>query len=255
MRTSQIAVQLWSVNDQVKDSAALAATIRKLKAIGYAAVELFGFPIPEAEILAICKGEGMGICSSHENSGDIATATQKVIDRCGKLGMKFAGYPFPHQLPKDEAEAEAFAATLDRAGAKLRAAGIQLCYHNHAHEFRRYGGRTLLERIYFSGDPRNIHGELDVFWVAAGGQDPVRWIDRLYGRAPLIHLKDYRINEQFERETTRLGAGTLDFPAIVSAAENAGCQWYVVEQEQFTGDKFEELAASYRYLAGRIAER
>ena len=95
MLRSQIAVQLWSVNDQVKDSAALTATIKKLKAIGYAAVEVFGFNIPEAEVVKICAGEGMIICSSHENSGHIVNDTQKVIDRCGKLGIRYAGYPFP----------------------------------------------------------------------------------------------------------------------------------------------------------------
>jgi len=106
MRTSQIAVQLWSVNDQVKDATALAASVKKLKAIGYAAVELFGFPVPEAETVKICAGEGMKICGSHESGANIVNDTQKVIDRCGKLGLKAAGYPFPHQLPQDEAGAK-----------------------------------------------------------------------------------------------------------------------------------------------------
>ena len=87
MLRSQIAVQLWSVNDQVKDSAGLTATVKKLKAIGYAAVEIFGFNIPEEEVVKICKGEGMTICSSHENGGNIVNDTQKVIDRCKKLGI------------------------------------------------------------------------------------------------------------------------------------------------------------------------
>jgi len=85
----------------------------------------------------------------------------------------------------------------------------------------------------------------------------VTWINRLFGRTPLIHLKEYRINDKFERETSELGAGNLDWPAIVAAAEKSGCQWYVVEQEQFTAtpDKFEALAKSYQYLASRIAEK
>jgi sugar phosphate isomerase/epimerase len=257
MLRSQIAVQLWSVNDQVKDSAALTATVKKLKAIGYAAVELFGFNIPEEEVVKICKGEGMGICSSHENGGNIVNETQKVIDRCGKLGIRFAGYPFPHALPTNEDEAVRFVASLDKAGEKLRAAGITLCYHNHAHEFRKFGGRTLFERIFADSDPRNVQGEPDVFWVAAGGHSPVDWCNRLFGRLPLVHLKEYRINDKSERETAELGSGTLDFPAIVSAADRSGCKWFIVEQEQFTNipDKFEALKASYNYLTSTIAIR
>ena len=34
---------------------------------------------------------------------------------------------------------------------------------------------------------------MDTHWLQYGGQDPVKWIYRMKGRADLVHLKDYRI--------------------------------------------------------------
>jgi sugar phosphate isomerase/epimerase len=46
-----------------------------------------------------------------------------------------------------------------------------------------------------------------------------------------------------------VGHGNLDMPAIVNAAETAGCEWFIVEQDDCYGtDPFEALAHSYRYL-------
>jgi sugar phosphate isomerase/epimerase len=49
-----------------------------------------------------------------------------------------------------------------------------------------------------------------------------------------------------------IGAGNLDWPRIVAAAERSGCRWYIVEQDTCLGDPVDSLAQSYRYLASEI---
>jgi sugar phosphate isomerase/epimerase len=256
MLASQIALQLYTLRDHCTTAADLAATVARAKTIGYGAVQISGVgPIPEAEIARICRGEGVVVCATHEPGKTIVEEPQKVIDRLGALGCRHTAYPHPHVKPTNLAETVAIAKSLDRAGERLRAAGMVLTYHNHALEFRKFGGRTWLDILYAESDPRNLQGELDTFWVQSGGGDPVAWIRRMYRRLPLLHLKDYGIDDQNKPTMMEIGNGVLDWPAIVSAADDAGTEWFIVEQDVCPADPFDSIAQSHRYLRQLASDR
>jgi sugar phosphate isomerase/epimerase len=260
VKQSQIAAQLFTVRDFCKTAPDFAESMKKIRAIGYTAVQVSGVgPIPEDEIVRICTGEGLTICATHEGGAAICDETQKVIDRLGKLGTKYTAYPWPHTNPKTEADTLALAAALDKAGAKLRAAGQVLCYHNHAIEFRKVGApgreKTMLDVLYDETDPRNLQGEPDVYWVQAGGGDPVDWCTRLHRRLPLIHLKDYGVRDGNQATMMEIGAGCLNWRAIVAAAERSGCEWFIVEQDTCPGDPFASLTQSWKYVSSVLAEK
>ena len=60
MKLSQVAIQLYTLRDFCKTAADFAASMKKVREIGYTAVQISGVgPIPEAEIVAICKAEGL----------------------------------------------------------------------------------------------------------------------------------------------------------------------------------------------------
>ncbi len=208
-------------------------------------------PIPPAEIKRICADHALTICATHEGGATIVDEPQKVIDRLGALGCDATAYPYPHVSIASEADARALARRLDGAGARLRAAGITLCYHNHAQELHRVGTRTALEWIYADSDAKNLQGEPDTYWVQAGGGDPAAWCERLTGRLPLIHLKDFGVDQGGKPEMREIGAGNLNWDRILPAAERAGCRWFIVEQDTCQGDPFDALATSWRFLAPR----
>ncbi len=52
-----------------------------------------------------------------------------------------------------------------------------------------------------------------------------------------------------------IGNGVLDWPAILSAADDAGCEWFIVEQDVCPGDPFDSIAQSYRYLRALATDR
>jgi len=259
MKRSQIAAQLYTVRDHCRTAAELAASAAKLKAIGYGAVQVSGVgPIPEAEIVRILTGEGLTICATHEPGATIVSETQKVIDRLGALGCAYTAYPWPH-VPLDSLTATGrLAADLERAGAAMARAQQVLTYHNHAVEFRKVGSgaaaRTVLELLYAMTSPQHLQGEIDTYWIQAGGGDPAGWCTRLQGRLPLLHLKDLGVREANQATTMEIGQGNLDWPGIIAAADRAGCRWFIVEQDTCPGDPFESLAISLRYLTG-LAER
>ena len=70
----------------------------------------------------------------------------------------------------------------------------------------------------------------------------------LRGRSECVHLKDLSIVGGKQRMAV-LGEGNLNFPKIIAAAECAGAEHLLVEQDDCYGeDPFECLKRSYGYL-------
>lgn len=255
MKLSQVAIQLYTLRDFCKTAPEFAATMKKVREIGYTAVQISGVgPIPEEELVAMCKAEGLTICATHEPGPKILDETEAVIERLRKLGTKLTAYPWPAGVNFEDPEhVSTLIKKLDAAGAKFRAAGLKLAYHNHAHEFYRpAGGPTVLDRIYAETSPENIVAELDTFWVQRGGGDVLEWVRRMKGRQPFIHLKDYKVSPTGEPTFCEIGAGTLPFKQIVAEAEAGGCEWFIVEQDTCPGDPFVSIKQSLDYIKANL---
>ena len=141
------------------------------------------------------------------------------------------------------------AAKLNAAGKVLADAGQVLSYHNHHIEFRRVAGKTILEHIYELTDPRYLKGEPDTYWIQVGGGEPTEWCNRLKGRLPQMHMKDYTITGPENKPTmAEIGNGNLNWKSIVQAADAAGCEWYIVEQDTCPSDPFDSLRQSFEFI-------
>ena len=250
MTTEQIAVQLYTLRDFTETPDDFAATIKRVREIGYHAVELAGTAgLPPAEAAKIVRNEGMNICSSHESTEMILNQPQQVVDHLGEFGITHAVYSYPVGVDlSDAAQVDKMIAGLDAAGAVLRRTGMTLCYHNHALEYFQRDGRTVLDEIFARTSPEHLQAELDIHWVQAGGGDPAEACRRLAGRLPLLHVKDYTVTAQGERIFAEVGHGNMNIPQILAAAEAAGCQWFIVEQDTCPSDPFECIKRSFDYL-------
>ncbi len=252
MKKEQLAAQLFTVRDLLDSPEAIRTTLSRIRDAGYPAVQVSGLSydvMPEAEVKALCDELGLTICATHHPGDRILEQPETVIESLTLLGCRYTAYPFPGGIDfSDESAVHELIQGLEQAGETLSKAGKVLCYHNHHLEFRKLNGRIILERIYEETSPENLQGELDTYWVQFGGGDPERWVRRLAGRTPLIHLKDYRVTEENEITFCEVGQGVLDFPAIIQAADDGGCEWFIVEQDTCPGDPVDSLAASYAYL-------
>ncbi len=254
MKSHQIAAQLYTCRDLLKTPTDIAGTLRRVRQAGYTSVQISGMgPIAEEELVKILDGEGLTCCATHEPAALILDDPARVIERLNKLGCRFTAYPNPAGVDFSSRESvEGLIRALDAAGAEMAAAGITLCYHNHHMEFRKLDGRVILERIYEGTQPASLQGELDTYWVHYGGGENVPWCERLEGRLPLIHLKDYQITDDNQPAFCEIGAGNLDFARIIPAAEKSGCQWFIVEQDTCPGDPVDSLAQSFRHLTEHL---
>jgi sugar phosphate isomerase/epimerase len=252
MKIEQVGAQLYTIREHIKEPAQVAQSMRRLREIGYQAVQVSGMgAIDEAELVKICDGEGLTICATHESTAMILDEPQRVVERLQKLNCRYTAVPSPGGLDASSEESVlAYAGRMDKAGAVLRAAGQTLMYHNHGNEFVRVGGKTILDHFYDATQPENLAGEIDTYWVQYGGGDPVAWCAKLKGRLPVIHLKDYQFLSENKPGFAEIGRGNLNIPAIIATAEESGCEWFVVEQDTTPGDPFDSLQISFEYLSG-----
>ena len=116
---------------------------------------------------------------------------------------------------------------LRTVGRMCREADIQFGYHNHDWEFRSVEGRVPFDVMLEEVDADLLAIQMDVYWVTKGGRDPIDYFKRYPGRFPNCHLKDITPEGDFED----VGYGTLDFPAIVAAAQASGTAHYFVERD------------------------
>jgi sugar phosphate isomerase/epimerase len=255
MKVSQIGAQLYTCRDILKTPDEIAQTLKRLRQAGYEAVQVSGMgPIAEEELVRILDGEGLTCCATHESADEIRKKPEQVIERLKKLNCSLTAYPFPADVDMTSLSSlKSLCDDLNRAGTMLAAEGMTLTYHNHGIEFVKTDGLTALDRIYQDTDPTALQGELDTYWIHYGGGENVAWCRKLKNRLPLMHLKDYCFTAENSPTFCEVGKGTLDFPAIIAAAEESGCQWFVVEQDVTPGDPVDSLAESFRYLKDHIA--
>lgn len=254
MTLDQVALQLYTLRDHLKTPGDIAATLKKVSNIGYKAVQASGLgPIDESELASLLAGENLRLCATHEPSHTILRNPEAVVERLKKLNCKYTAYPHPADIDlTDASQVQRLAEDLNRAGEVLRTAGQVLTYHNHATELLRMGEQTVLDYLYERTDAKFLQAEIDTYWIQYGGGDPVAWCEKLSGRLPLLHMKDYQITAKNQPVYCEIGYGNLDWKKIIAAAEASGCQWFIVEQDTCPGDPFESISKSYEYISSHL---
>jgi sugar phosphate isomerase/epimerase len=250
MPASVIAAQMYTLRDFTATAAHAARTLRKVRDIGYEAVQISGFgPMPPADVAKMLKDTGLTCCSTHMGWPDFLNETAKVIEINALWGCK---HPALGGLPKELRSAEGvmqFAPLANQVGQKLVQAGMDFSYHNHEFEFARSGRKTWLDLLLENTDPRYLKAELDTHWVQTGGGDVVQWVNKVAGRMPVFHLKDYVIAPDKARRFAEIGEGNLNWPPILAAARKAGVEWYCVEQDLcYERNPFDSLKISLENL-------
>lgn len=153
---------------------------------------------------------------------------------------------------------ERIAEQCNRAGETCKRAGLSFYFHNHAEEFVGEPGARPFDLLLQRLDAELVRFEIDVFWVSIAGADPAETIRRASGRVLSLHLKDKaagtpNVETAFAapRDVFKeVGAGSLDWPAILQAADEAGVERLFVEQDQTAGDPLESVRRSFEYLKG-----
>jgi len=243
-KLDHIGLQLYTVRDLM--AADFEGTLEQVAAAGYDQVEFAGYFDHSANnVKDLVARLGLTAPSAHiplsAMSGD---ALKTAIEQAVTIGHKYIVLAW---LPEDQRGSlnlyKQHAALLNRAGEACKAAGIHMAYHNHDFEFISTEGQFPYDILLSSTDPDLVAMELDLYWITKGGQDPLVYFKRHPGRFHLCHVKDM----DDAGEITNVGQGHIDFAKIFAHAEQAGLQYYFVENDHPT-DALADIGVSYAYL-------
>ena len=276
---AKIGVQAMMLKDSFAEVGAF-ETLRKVSDLGYNAVEISQVPMDEKNVSELERAQtelGMDIASLSvmmekpvgRPGESLKDDFDKIVNDAKRLDSKLLRIgmlPFGAMTSID-AVIE-FAKETNGYAERLQEHGISLYYHNHHIEFAKFDGKYMLDIINENSPAMGL--EIDVHWVQRGGLDPVRTLEKYAGNTAMVHLKDYRIGmlpesalgyletgdfvnfmSEFKNvvQFAEVGEGNLDFPSIVPAAQAAGAQYLLVEQDELYGRTvWEVLETSHRNL-------
>jgi sugar phosphate isomerase/epimerase len=246
----EIGIQFYTLRDFCKDLDSFSDTLKRVADIGYKNVQISGTCEFEAEWLKKeLDKNGLKCVITHTPPVKLINETAKVakehdIFGCDYVGLSYYGF----NEDKENESLEYYIETYGKVADGLATNGKYFMHHNHDYEFKKYNGKTVLEILAETFAPDKLGFILDTFWVQAGGADPAYWLERLSGRVPCIHLKDYA----FGKQMAVLGEGNINFDRVFEKAEIAGTKYMLVEQDDCNGENpFDCIKRSYEYLKSR----
>ena len=235
-------IQLYTLRDAVAQD--LPGTIKKVADIGFAQVEPYNFVATATELGTALKENGLTAPSGHAPL--LSQDQDEIFAAARDLGINTVIDPMvPADLWQDAQNIQATAAKLNAAAKKGAEYGIRVGYHNHAWELEpTVEGRTALEYFESLLDPEVVL-EVDTYWVAVGGQDPVDILAKLGDRVKFIHIKDGNLTTDSKAQQPA-GQGKVPVLEVIAAAKSL--EVGVVEFDDYSGDIFDGIAQSLAYL-------
>lgn len=244
MSTSNLSVQLYTVRELLTEDTV--GTLKRIADLGFTQVEPFAFLSFGDELRRGLEEAGLSAPTTHQSF--IGGELEPVFEAAKALGIGTVIDPFVEPSRWQTAESvDEIAAQLNEAATVAAKYGVRVGYHNHAHELEStIDGVTALE--YFASKlDDGVVLELDTYWVAVGGQDPVELLAKLGDRVVALHVKDGPATTE-TKDQVAVGQGSLPVEAIIAAAPNA---LRVIELDDSRGDRFQAVADSYEFLTSK----
>lgn len=248
--------QLYSLRSIINDKPL--ETLQGLEALGYTEAEVIRGNMDK--IWDSLKKTKLKPVSLHVDTNYFMKDIDKLNPTLDDAKAKGFSYVVcPYIAPADRGGVDVIkklADTLNKAGQRAKAAGMHLCYHNHAFEFEPVAGGkgTLLDVLMENTDKALVGLEFDIMWSQVGGVPPVEILNKYKGRIPLMHLKNVtkmpvQYNERVPKEAFKeVGAGVIDVASVLKAGAASGVEHYFVEQDQTPGNPLDSLKQSADYL-------
>jgi sugar phosphate isomerase/epimerase len=241
-----IALQLYSIKELTQ--ADFIGTLQKVAEMGYDGVEFAGyFGTPAKDLKKALNGFGLKAAGSHVGIDDLKHDLNQAIEYSLEIASPYIICPgIPEEMRSSEDDYLRTADLFNKVGQRCKESGIQFGYHNHDFEFLQFAGEYGLDLLVQNTEPELLFVELDTYWVEFSGLRSIDFIEKYKERCRILHIKDMK--SLADKRNTEIGAGIMDFKAIIAAAQKQGVQWYTVEQEEFEIDQLRSIEESIKYL-------
>ena len=265
MGPAPVALQLYTIREVLAID--FEGSIRRIAQIGYAGVEV-GFPgTTDKSAIQLYRDLRLDVPSAHV-ALPLGDAKNEVLDTMSMLGCSRIVAGINSENCKTVDLIKAACGRFNEANAVALENRLTLHIHNHWWEYLKLESRSV-QRIMMDYLAPEVCFEVDTYWAATAGADPVSAVRELGPRAPLLHIKDGPcmdgpmiagesqafddhdriIRTWWEQSAgmTAVGEGVLDFHAIVKAG-SSNTEWLIVELDKCPTDMIEAVEKSYRFL-------
>jgi sugar phosphate isomerase/epimerase len=219
-----VGLELYSVREQCKTD--LPGTLAAVAKIGYRGVEFAGYHGRSAkELRKLLDDNGIVACGTHTPYASVLDDQLKqTVEFNHVIGNKFL--IVPSMTAKSKQEWLDMAKLFNEISDKVKADGMAVGYHAHAHDFQKFDGETAWD-IFFGNTKREVIMQLDTSNCCDGGADPVAVLSKYPGRVRTIHIKANGGGPE-----AVIGEDKIDWKAVFDFCETKGkTDWYVVEHE------------------------
>lgn len=242
MTTPTLSVQLYTVREAF--DADPAGTLQRLADLGFRTVEPAKFAERVDLLEPALQAAGLAAASGHTKL--IGADAGAAFAAARRLGIRLVIEPMGDRARWSTAEdVVALAAELNAVVDEAEAAGLTIGYHNHAYEFEALADGRVAYDVFVAALDERIVLEIDTYWVAVAGFDPVEVVTRYAERTALMHIKDGPITVE-KLDQLPVGDGAMPIAALLAAAPDAIA---VVELDDYRGDVFDALTRSFAHLS------
>src|ERR1035438_4742057 len=182
MAQSKLSVQLYSVREELQDD--LLGTLRRIAEIGFTNVEPYDFTAFMGLGSALTAA---GLCAPTAHMRFIGKDPAPIFEAARQLGIGTVIDPHVNEVRWQTVEDIAgIAADFNHAAKVAGEYGLVVGYHNHAMELESVIDGTPALELFSSLLDEQIVLELDTYWAAVGGQDPIKLLGRLGKRVTAL---------------------------------------------------------------------
>lgn len=274
-----LGLQLMMLKDQIEEKG-MYEVLRLVRDLDIDAVEVSQVAMTDELIDDLVRGkEDFGVetaalsatIAPGGNGFGLETEFDRAVDACKKTGARFLRIgmmPFSTMVSKQATEE--WAASVEPYAARLAEQGVTLCYHNHHVDLIKFDGERIFDIVRRVAP--SLLFEVDLHWVQRGGMAPLDMLEAYSGACKLIHVKDFRIaplpEEEYKKfeageidmkafydvflslaQFAEVGQGNMDWPKLLPAAEKAGAEYFLIEQDLTYGrDPVDCIRDSREYL-------
>jgi sugar phosphate isomerase/epimerase len=243
----KLGAQFYSIRDNTTTPEDLKNTFKKIKEIGYEIAQMSAICAIDPELLKSYTEEfDLPITCTHSPYDRIVNDTDKLIEEHKIYGCPTIGLgAMPEEFRGENVYK--FVQIIKDPIAKIKAAGLNFAYHNHAFEFEAVDGKLIYDILI--DELPDLDFIIDTYWVKYAGYDYLEYIKKIGAkRIKNVHLKD--MASEPKGEICPCGDGVIDFAPVVKLCDEMGIENALVEQDNApdTNDSIGQMRISYNNL-------
>jgi sugar phosphate isomerase/epimerase len=234
-----VGFQTYPIREEIGKN--FAPTLKMMADLGYKVTEMCSpkgykgeyaplIDMKPSEMRKIINDAGLTCPSCHFGMHEFTDDLDSRIEFSKELGLKHMVCS-SFGLPKTATLNDYLVAAdkLNKAGEKIKSAGMQAGFHNHSGEFATLDGQLIYDALMKRLDPSLVKMQFQTEVIRLGYK-AADYFKKYPGRFISSHLSDWTA----DNKQAPIGKGMIDWKEFFAAAKTGGVEYFFVEMDKET---------------------